>query len=208
MNLILLGAPGAGKGTIAQKLVERMKIPQISTGDLLREAVAKKTKIGKEAETYMKGGKLVPDEIVLGLLEERLKKKDCKSGFILDGFPRSIDQAKKLDKFTHVDTVLNIDVDLSILVDRLTGRRTCRKCNAVYHVKNVPPKKEGICDSCGGELYQRSDDNVETVKKRFDTYRQNTEPLIDFYKSEGKMVRVDGGRTPEATLKDAIKLLG
>ncbi|MDI6655360.1 MAG: adenylate kinase, partial [Candidatus Hydrothermarchaeota archaeon] len=164
MKLILLGAPGAGKGTQAQKLVKHFKIPQISTGDLLRAAVAKRTDLGKHANEYMTAGKLVPDEIVIGLIQERLKEDDCKNGFILDGFPRTIAQAEKLKEIADIDAVVNVDVDTYILVERLTGRRTCKNCNAVFHMVFNPPKEEGVCDACGGELYQRADDNEETVR--------------------------------------------
>jgi adenylate kinase len=192
MKLILLGAPGAGKGTQAQKLVENYKIPQISTGDLLRAAVADGTELGKQANEYMTAGKLVPDEVVIGLIEERLEKDDTASGFILDGFPRTVPQADKLGEITEIDSVVNIDVDTSILVDRLTGRRTCKQCNAMYHMVFNPPKSEGVCDACGGELYQRADDNTETVKSRLDTYNDNTAPLIDYYRDKGILKDVNG----------------
>jgi adenylate kinase len=192
MKLILLGAPGAGKGTQAQKLVEKYNIPQISTGDLLRAAVTEGTELGKEANEYMTSGRLVPDEVVIGLIEERLAKDDCKDGFILDGFPRTKAQADKLGEITDIDAVVNIAVDTSILVDRLTGRRTCRSCNNMFHMVFNPPKQEGVCDSCGGELYQRADDNTETVKNRVDTYNDNTALLIDYYRGTGKLKDVDG----------------
>lgn len=192
MKLILLGAPGAGKGTQAQKLVEKYSIPQISTGDLLRAAVADGTELGKQANEYMTAGKLVPDEVVIGLTEERLKKEDTANGFILDGFPRTVPQADKLGEITDIDAVVNIDVDTSILVDRLTGRRTCKNCNSMYHMVFNPPKQEGVCDSCGGELYQRADDNTETVKSRLETYNENTAPLIDYYRGKGLLKDVEG----------------
>lgn len=192
MKLILLGAPGAGKGTQAQKLVENYKIPQVSTGDLLRAAVADGTELGKKANEYMTAGKLVPDDVVIGLIEERLKKDDTANGFILDGFPRTVPQADKLGEITGIDSVVNIDVDTSILVDRLTGRRTCKECNAMFHMVFNPPKAEGICDACGGELYQRADDNTETVKSRLDTYNDNTAPLIGYYRDKGVLKDVNG----------------
>lgn len=192
MKIILLGAPGAGKGTQAQKLVEKYSIPQISTGDLLRAAVAEGTELGKEAQGYMTSGKLVPDSVVIGLIRERLQKDDCENGFILDGFPRTIAQAEKLKDITDIDAVASIDVDTNILVARLTGRRTCKACNAVFHVLNKPPKTEGVCDVCGGELYQRADDNEETVSNRINTYTQNTEPLIGFYNELGLLKRIKG----------------
>ena len=192
MKLILLGAPGAGKGTQAQKLVENYKIPQVSTGDLLRAAVADGSELGKKANEFMTAGKLVPDEVVIGLIEERLKKDDTADGFILDGFPRTVPQADKLGEITEIDSVVNIDVDTSILVDRLTGRRTCKECNNMFHMVFNPPKSEGVCDSCGGELYQRADDNEETVKSRLETYNDNTAPLIDYYREKGVLKDVEG----------------
>ena len=192
MKLILLGAPGAGKGTQAQKLVEHYKIPQVSTGDLLRAAVKAGSDLGKEANEYMTSGKLVPDEVVIGLIEERLKEDDTANGFILDGFPRTVPQADKLGEITGIDSVVNIDVDTSILMDRLTGRRTCKECNNMFHMVFNPPKAEGVCDTCGGELYQRADDNEETVKSRLDTYNDNTAPLIDYYRDKGVLKDVNG----------------
>lgn len=192
MKLILLGAPGAGKGTQAQKLVEKYSIPQVSTGDLLRAAVKEGTELGKQANEYMTAGKLVPDEVVIGLIEERLKNDDTSNGFILDGFPRTVPQADKLGEITGIDSVVNIDVDTSILVDRLTGRRTCKECNNMFHMVFNPPKAEGVCDTCGGELYQRADDNEETVKSRLDTYNDNTAPLIDYYRDKGLLKDVEG----------------
>jgi adenylate kinase len=207
MKLILLGAPGAGKGTQAQKLVKHFKIPQISTGDLLRAAVAKGTDLGKHANEYMTAGKLVPDEIVIGLIQERLKENDCKNGFILDGFPRTIAQADKLKEITDIDAVVNIDVDTYILVKRLTGRRTCKNCNAVFHMVFNPPKEEGVCDACGGELYQRTDDNEKTVRNRVETYNENTAPLIDYYKGTGKLKNVDGQRGIDGIFQNILKVL-
>jgi len=207
MKLILLGAPGAGKGTQAQKLVKHFKIPQISTGDLLRAAVAKGTDLGKHANEYMTAGKLVPDEIVIGLIQERLKEDDCKNGFILDGFPRTIAQAEKLKEITDIDAVVNIDVDTYILVERLTGRRTCKNCNTVFHMIFNPSKEEGVCDACGGELYQRADDNEETVRNRVETYNENTAPLIDYYKDSGKLQNVDGQRGIDGIFQNILKVL-
>lgn len=207
MKLILLGAPGAGKGTQAQKLVDHFNVPQISTGDLLRAAVANETDLGKQANEYMTAGKLVPDEIVIGLISERLKEDDCKNGFILDGFPRTIAQADKLKEITDVDAVVSVDVDTSILLDRLTGRRTCKNCNAMYHLIFNQPKQEGVCDACGGELYQRSDDNEETVKSRIDTYNENTAPLIDYYKGAGKLKDVEGQGDIDGIFQNILKVL-
>lgn len=207
MKLILLGAPGAGKGTQAQKLVEHYSIPQISTGDLLRAAVKAGTQLGKEANEYMTSGKLVPDEVVIGLIEERLKEDDCAKGFILDGFPRTVAQAEKLGEIAEMDAIVNVAVDTSILMDRLTGRRTCKECNGMFHMVFKPPKEEGKCDACGGELYQRADDNEETVKSRLDTYEESTAPLVDFYQKTGKLKEVNGQGAIDDVFQSVLKVL-
>ena len=188
MNIILLGGPGAGKGTQAKKLIDKYQIPQISTGDILRAAVKEGTEMGQKAKEYMDAGKLVPDEVVIGIIKDRLKEPDCQKGFILDGFPRTVPQAEALDKVLadmgkKIDHVISIDVDEEELVTRLTGRRTCKNaaCGQMYHIKFTPPQKEGICDKCGSELYQRDDDNETTVRSRLSTYNQATKPLIDYY---------------------------
>jgi len=197
MRLVLLGAPGAGKGTQAKKLIEKYGIPQISTGDILRKAVADGTPLGKEAKVIMDKGELVPDKIVLGLVEERVKQADCKKGFILDGFPRNTAQAEALDKLLNdlqmpLDSALSVDVPKEDLMKRLTGRRTCKKCQQMYNVYYSPPKKDGICDKCSGELFQRDDDKEETIKKRLDVYDAKTAPLIDYYKNKGILKSVMG----------------
>lgn len=197
MKIVLLGAPGAGKGTQAKKLIEKYGIPQISTGDLLRAAVAAGTPLGKEAKSYMDKGELVPDSVVLGMVEERLKQDDCKKGYILDGFPRNTAQAEALDKMLvslnmPLDAALSVDVPFEDLMKRLTGRRTCKSCGQMYNVYFSPPKKEGICDKCGGELFQRDDDKEETIKRRLDVYDTQTAPLIDYYKKKGILKSVIG----------------
>lgn len=199
MNLILLGGPGAGKGTQAKKLIDKYKIPQISTGDILRAAVKEGTEMGKKAKEYMDAGKLVPDEVVIGIIKDRLAQPDCKKGFILDGFPRTVPQAEALDKVlsglgTKIDHVVSIDVDEEELVTRLTGRRTCKNanCGQMYHIKFTPPKKAGVCDKCGSELYQRDDDNEVTVRSRLSTYNQATKPLIDYYTKKGLVRPIAG----------------
>ncbi len=197
MNLILLGAPGAGKGTQAKMISEKYGIPQISTGDMLREAVAKGTELGKKAKEYMDRGELVPDEVVIGIVRERLQQPDCSKGFILDGFPRTIAQAEALDKMLDelgmkIDAVINIAVPEEEVVKRIVNRRTCRKCGAVYHLIYNPPKEDNKCDKCGGELYQRDDDKEETVRERYRVYKENTEPLIDYYRKKGVLYDVDG----------------
>ncbi|MCL5781432.1 MAG: adenylate kinase [Firmicutes bacterium] len=197
MNLVLLGAPGAGKGTQAKILVEKYTIPQISTGDLLRAAVAAGTSLGKEAKSYMDKGELVPDSVVLGMVEERLKQDDCKKGYILDGFPRNTKQAEALDKMLEsldmsLTAALSVDVPLEYLMKRLTGRRTCKACGQMYNVYFNAPKKEGVCDKCGGELFQRDDDKEETIKKRLEVYNAQTAPLIDYYGKKGILKSVEG----------------
>jgi len=197
MNLILLGPPGAGKGTQAKMLVETYGIPQISTGDMLREAVKNQTQLGLEAKKYMDAGQLVPDEVVIGLVKERLGRDDCAQGFMLDGFPRTVPQAEALDKVLAemgkaIDHVISIEVPNEELLKRLTGRRTCRNCGQGYHVIFDPPKQDGVCDKCGGELYQRDDDNEATVANRLKVYEESTKPLIDYYQAKGLLRPIDG----------------
>ncbi len=197
MNLILLGPPGAGKGTQAKRLIDAYGIPQISTGDMLREAVKNQTQLGLEAKKYMDAGQLVPDEVVIGLVKERLAQPDCAKGFMLDGFPRTVAQAEELDKVLAemgkaIDHVISIEVPNEELIGRLTGRRTCRNCGAGYHVIFDPPKVEGKCDKCGGELYQRDDDNEATVANRLKVYESQTKPLIDYYQAKGLLRPIDG----------------
>ena len=197
MRLVLLGAPGAGKGTQAKKIIEKYPMPQISTGDLLRAAVAAGTALGKEAKAVMDKGELVPDSVVLGMVEERLKQDDCKNGYILDGFPRNTKQAEALDAMLGklnmaLTAALSVDVPFENLMKRLTGRRTCKACGQMFNVYFNPPKKEGACDKCGGELFQRDDDREETIKKRLDVYSAQTAPLIDYYGKKGILKSVDG----------------
>ncbi len=197
MRLVLLGAPGAGKGTQAKKLIDKYGIPQISTGDILRKAVADGTPLGKEAKSYMNKGELVPDSVVIGLVKERLAQGDCKKGYILDGFPRTTPQAEALDKVlaemkASLDTALSVDVDKDILMKRLTGRRTCKGCQQMYNIYFGPPKKDGVCDKCGGELFQRDDDKEATIKNRLDVYEKSTAPLIDYYGKKKILKSVEG----------------
>ena len=193
MNLILLGAPGAGKGTQAEKICERISIPAISTGNIIREAIKNGTKVGLEAKRYIESGDLVPDEVVIGIIKERLECDDCKNGFILDGFPRTIPQAEALNSMgVQIDTVLEIDVKDEKVVSRLSGRRVCEKCGASYHVQYKQPKVEGVGDLCGGNLVMRKDDNPETIRERLKVYHDQTEPLKDFYKNLGKLKVVEG----------------
>jgi adenylate kinase len=180
----MLGAPGSGKGTQAKFIVKQYNIPQISTGDLLRAAVNEATELGLKAQEYMNKGTLVPDDLVILLLKERISQDDCLDGFILDGFPRNLAQAKALEDITDVELVINISVDYNLLVERITGRRTCKKCGAIYHIQYQPPQDKNICDRCSEELYQREDDTEETVKKRLNTYEKETKPLIDYYRGQ------------------------
>jgi len=197
MNLILLGPPGAGKGTQAKKLIDAYGIPQISTGDMLREAVKNQTPLGIEAKKFMDAGKLVTDEIVIGLAKDRMAQPDCAKGFMLDGFPRTVPQAEALDKVLaemnrKIDHVVSIEVPSSELLGRLTGRRTCKACGSGFHVMFDPPKAEGQCDKCGGELYQRDDDNEATVSNRLKVYDDQTKPLIDYYQQKGLLRPIQG----------------
>jgi adenylate kinase len=213
MNVILLGPPGAGKGTQAKRLVDKYHIPQISTGDMLRAALKEGTPLGLEAKKYMDAGGLVPDSVVIGLVKERIQKPDAKGGYMLDGFPRTVAQAQELDKILagmnqKIDHVVSVEVPNSELLGRLTGRRTCRACGAGFHVMFDPPKKEGVCDKCGGELYQRSDDNEATVKSRLETYEAQTKPLIEYYEKQGKLRHIDGVGKMDDILQRIQKVLG
>lgn len=193
MRLILLGAPGAGKGTQAEVICNTLNIPAISTGNILREAKAKGTPLGLEAATYMDSGKLVPDELVINILKERLKEDDCQNGFILDGFPRTVPQAEALDQMgVVIDRVVDLEVPDDKIMARLSGRRVCEKCGSSYHVLYKPTKVEGVCDRCGGKTVQRKDDHPDTVKERLRVYHEQTEPLIDYYTKAGKLVVVEG----------------
>lgn len=207
-RLMMLGPPGAGKGTQAQRLAKELGIPQISTGDMLRAAKKKGTELGKKAAGYMDRGELVPDEVVIGIVEESLTSDEVAGGFILDGFPRTLEQAEALDGMpVELDAVLNIQVAEEALIERLSGRRACLSCGATYHVKYNPPAEEGVCGSCGDNLVQREDDRPESVRVRLEAYAAKTEPLINFYRERGKLVDVDGERSPdevEAAIREAL----
>ena len=209
MNLILLGAPGAGKGTQAELLIEKLSIPSISTGNMLREAIANGTELGKQAKTYMDGGLLVPDELILSIVADRVAQPDCAGGFILDGVPRTLAQAEALDaKGVRIDHVVSIEIDDAVIEGRMTGRRVCAKCGASYHIVANPPKAEGICDSCGGELVIRKDDAPETVRKRLDVYHASTEVLKEYYAAKGKLRLVEGNQSIEGANRDILAAIG
>ena len=209
MNIILVGPPGAGKGTQAKRMVDRLNVPQISTGDMFRADVDEGSPMGSKAKEYMDRGKLVPDDVVIGVVGERLAKDDCKKGFILDGFPRTQDQAEALDGLlqkmaSQLDHVVVIEVPDDFLVERLTGRRTCKGCGYMHHIKYDAPTVEGVCDKCGGELYQRDDDREETIRQRLTTYHGQTKPLVDFYSGKGLVRKIDGTGTM-MEVQDAVQ---
>ena len=212
MRAILMGPPGAGKGTQAAVLVERFQIPHISTGDMFRAAMKAGTPLGLKAKEYMDKGALVPDEVTIGIVKERLQQADCAKGFLLDGFPRTVAQADALDELLKeldisLDGVINIQVPDQILLERLTGRRICRQCGATYHVVFNPPAQDGICDKCGGELYQRSDDTLETAKNRLAVYYEQTEPLIEYYQRKGLLKNIRGDQDIDKVLQDILEAL-
>ena len=212
MELLMMGSPGAGKGTQAAKLAKKYGIPQISTGDMFRVAVKEGTELGKKAQEYMSAGKLVPDEVTIGIVRERLAKDDCKAGFILDGFPRTVEQADALNEISKAQgrsltKVINISVPAEDLIERAIGRRICRSCGATYHVKFHAPAKENVCDACGGELYQRGDDTAETMQKRLSVYESSTRPLIDYYKQSGIYAEIDGKQKIEKVTEDLENVL-
>ncbi len=212
MHILLMGPPGAGKGTQAANLVEKFQIPHISTGDMFRAAVKEGTELGKQAKACMDAGQLVPDEVTIGIVGERLAKSDCKKGFILDGFPRTVDQADALAKILagigiKLTGALNINVPAEELIARAVGRRICKKCGATYHVQFKPTAKDGICDVCGGETYQRADDSEETMKNRLAVYEAQTKPLVDYYQAAGLYKLVDGSQAMDKVFADVVASL-
>lgn len=213
MRIILLGPPGAGKGTQAAGIVEKYNIPHISTGDIFRKNIKEGTELGKKAKGYIDQGLLVPDELTVGLVTDRIAQSDCEKGFMLDGFPRNVAQAQHLDEYLKevgisLDKVVNIEVDKDILVGRAVGRRICKSCGATYHVEFNPPKVDGVCDVCGGELYQRADDNEETVSKRIQVYLDETKPLVNYYSEEGIIANINGQQSIENVFGDIVEALG
>lgn len=208
LNIIMLGAPGAGKGTQARQLSLKYNIPHISTGDILREAVKNRTPLGLKAKSYLDSGKLVPDDVIIDVVKERLEQDDCRNGFILDGFPRTIAQAEALDSVRGDLKVININVDEAELIKRLSGRRVCRKCGANYHIIYSPPVNEGRCNMCGGELYQRDDDTEDTIKARLEVYRNQTAPLIEYYRKKKMLYTVSGKGSVDDIFNEIVKVLG
>ncbi len=212
MNIILMGLPGAGKGTQASEIVKKYPIPHISTGDMFRKAIKEETDLGKEAKSYMDRGELVPDEVTIGIVRERLAEEDAKKGFLLDGFPRTVEQGDALNEILSdldrkVDAVINIEVAEEELMNRLTGRRICEVCGTTYHLVFNPPKVEGVCDLDGGKLYQREDDNPETVANRLSVNVKQTKPLLDFYENQGVLKNIDGSRQIDNVTEDVIQIL-
>ncbi len=208
-----MGLPGAGKGTQAEKIVEKYNIPHISTGDMFRAAIKDGTELGLQAKSFMDKGELVPDEVTIGIVRERLSKEDCKKGFLLDGFPRTVPQAEALETILtdldkKIDYVINIDVNSEILLERLTGRRICKECGSTYHLVFNPPTQEGKCDKCGGELYQRADDNAETVGTRLQVNIEQSKPLLDFYQEKGYLRNINGQQEINKVFGDVEELLG
>lgn len=213
MKIIMLGAPGAGKGTQAKKIADKYSIPHISTGDIFRANIKEGTELGKKAKTYMDQGLLVPDELVVDLVVDRVQQDDCSNGYVLDGFPRTIPQAQSLDAALEklgdkIDYAINVEVPDENIVRRMSGRRACLACGATYHLVHIPPKKEGICDNCGKELVLRDDDKPETVTKRLNVYHEQTQPLIDYYTTKNVLAEVDGTKDMEEVFQDIVKVLG
>ena len=209
MNIIMLGAPGAGKGTQAAVLCEKLNIPTISTGNIIREALKNGTEMGMKAKSFMDAGQLVPDEVVIGIVKDRLQEADCQKGYILDGFPRTIPQAEALDEMgANIDCVIDIEVKDEIIVNRLSGRRVCEKCGRPYHTESLKPKVEGVCDDCNGALVQRKDDQIDTIKNRLEIYHKETEPLANYYKAQDKLIVIEGQDTVADTTAAVFKAIG
>jgi len=207
LRLVFLGPPGIGKGTYASAISKMYGIPHISTGDIFREEIKRGTELGRRIKEYVERGELVPDEIVIEVVRERLSREDCKKGFILDGFPRTLRQAQALDEMATLDLALNFVAPDEVIIERLSGRRICRRCGAIYHVKFMPPKVEGVCDICGGELYQREDDKPEVIKRRLELYRRQFKPILDFYRAKGILVDVDASEQADVVIPRIVEVL-
>lgn len=213
MNILFMGPPGAGKGTQAERIVNKYNLPHISTGDMFRTAISNQTELGVTAKKFMDEGKLVPDDVTIGIVKERLLQADCHNGFLLDGFPRTVEQARALDAIMlefskKINYVINIDVELDALKERLTGRRICKMCGATYHVMFHPPVQASVCDKCNGELYQRKDDNAQTVESRLSVYTNQTKPLLNYYQEKGNLINVNGLNDIDAVFADIQEALG
>ncbi len=213
MNILIMGPAGAGKGTMSDLILKEYDIPHISTGDMLRENVKNGTELGKLAKSYMEAGKLVPDDVINAMVEERLQQPDCQKGYLLDGFPRTVVQAETFEKISEkinkpVESVIALEVEFEALKERITGRRVCPNCGAIYHIHNFPPKVEGVCDNCGTELKQRSDDTVEKLTARMDEYESSTKPVIDFFAPKGVVTKIDASQKPEDVFEQIKEALG
>ncbi len=207
MNLIFTGPPGAGKGTIASRISKNLGIPHISTGDLFRTAIKQKTELGLRVESILASGELVPDQLTCSIVEERLQDKDARKGYILDGFPRTIEQAEALEKITTIRAVLHFVVSDELIIKRLSGRRICKNCGAGYHIDFMPPAKPGICDVCGGELYTRPDDTIESITNRLEVYKKQTSPLTEYYRKRGLIIELDGDPDADTVTRDTMEIL-
>jgi adenylate kinase len=207
-NFVFLGPQGSGKGTVIGKIKDKYAVPHISTGDMFREALKEGTEFGKKAQEYMNRGELVPDDVTCGMVNERIARDDCVNGFMLDGFPRNLKQAEALSEITTIHTAVLLDVPEEVSLERLSGRRQCRECGTIFHLSFVPPKVEGVCDKCGGELYQRDDDKPEAIKERLAIYRAETMPIVGYYEGKGVLVKVDGGGSPDDVVTEILEKLG
>lgn len=213
MNVLIMGAPGAGKGTISQQIISHYDVTHVSTGDMFREAIKEQTPLGKTAAAFIDKGNLVPDDITIAMVKERLSKPDCERGYLLDGFPRTVAQAIAFDQITEeiqrpVDIVLHLDIELEVVIRRISGRRVCESCGSVFHVHAFPPKQAGICDKCGGALYQRNDDTEESVRTRLKTFTETTQPVLEYYSKKGLLTSIDANRSVEEIMIDVDALLG
>jgi len=207
-NFVFLGPQGSGKGTVIGKIKDKYAVPHISTGDMFREALKEGTEFGKKAQEYMNRGELVPDDVTCGMVNERIARDDCVNGFMLDGFPRNLKQAEALSEITTINTAVLLDVPEEVSLERLSGRRQCRNCGTIFHLAFVPPKVEGVCDKCGGELYQREDDKPEAIKERLAIYRAETMPIVGYYEGQGVVVKVDGSASPDEVVAEILDKLG
>ncbi len=207
-NFVFLGPQGSGKGTVIGKIKDKFGVPHISTGDMFREALKEGTEFGRKAQEYMNRGDLVPDDVTCGMVKERIARPDCENGFMLDGFPRNLKQAQALSGITTIHTAVLIDVPEEVSLERLSGRRQCRECGAIFHLKFVPPKVDGVCDKCGGQLYQRDDDKPEAIKERLAIYREETMPVVSYYEDAGVLLKVDGSAAPDDVAKEILDKLG